>query len=79
MSLLLYPAKDGTEEMLSCVYNNDVPRFVRMKIFLVSITQCFTSLLPGFFYFFHGSKQWEFDPTAKKVIREIKSNSWFNC
>ncbi|PKU41796.1 matrix metalloproteinase-27-like [Limosa lapponica baueri] len=33
----------------------------------------------GFFYFFHGSKQWEFDPTAKKVIREIKSNSWFNC
>ncbi|KAF1590222.1 Matrix metalloproteinase-27, partial [Eudyptes moseleyi] len=33
----------------------------------------------GLFYFFHGSKQWEFDPTAKKVIREIKSNSWFNC
>ncbi|NXN07285.1 MMP27 protein, partial [Indicator maculatus] len=33
----------------------------------------------GLFYFFHGSKQWEFDPTAKKVTREIKSNSWFNC
>ncbi|NXN54206.1 MMP27 protein, partial [Rynchops niger] len=33
----------------------------------------------GFLYFFHGSKQWEFDPTAKKVLREIKSNSWFNC
>ncbi|NXU80222.1 MMP27 protein, partial [Oreotrochilus melanogaster] len=33
----------------------------------------------GFFYFFHGSKQWEFDPMAKKVIREMKSNSWFNC
>ncbi|NXP76088.1 MMP27 protein, partial [Ramphastos sulfuratus] len=33
----------------------------------------------GLLYFFHGSKQWEFDPTAKKVIREIKSNSWFNC
>ncbi|KFV87418.1 Matrix metalloproteinase-27, partial [Struthio camelus australis] len=33
----------------------------------------------GFFYFFHGTKQQEFDPTAKKVIREIKSNSWFKC
>ncbi|KGL80217.1 Matrix metalloproteinase-27, partial [Tinamus guttatus] len=33
----------------------------------------------GFFYFFHGSKQQEFDPNAKKVIREIKSNSWFKC
>ncbi|XP_074837838.1 matrix metalloproteinase-27-like [Carettochelys insculpta] len=33
----------------------------------------------GFFYFFHGSKQWEFDPNAKRVIRVMKSNSWFNC
>ncbi|XP_071411226.1 matrix metalloproteinase-27-like isoform X1 [Pithys albifrons albifrons] len=33
----------------------------------------------GLFYFFQGSKQWEFDPIAKKVIQETKSNSWFNC
>uniref|UniRef100_A0A8C9FSA8 Matrix metallopeptidase 27 n=1 Tax=Pavo cristatus TaxID=9049 RepID=A0A8C9FSA8_PAVCR len=33
----------------------------------------------GLFYFFHGSRQLKFDPTAKKVISEIKSNSWFNC
>lgn len=38
MSLLLYPAKDRTEEVLSCVYEDDVPCFVRMKLFLVSIT-----------------------------------------
>nr|AAC33733.1 matrix metalloproteinase [Gallus gallus] len=33
----------------------------------------------GLFYFFHGSRQLKFDPTAKRVISEIKSNSWFNC
>uniref|UniRef100_A0A8D0GH08 Matrix metallopeptidase 27 n=1 Tax=Sphenodon punctatus TaxID=8508 RepID=A0A8D0GH08_SPHPU len=33
----------------------------------------------GFLYFFHGSMQWEFDPNAKRVIRVLNSNSWFNC
>nr|XP_020667506.1 matrix metalloproteinase-27-like isoform X1 [Pogona vitticeps] len=33
----------------------------------------------GLFYFFQGSKQWEFDPNTKRVIRAMKSNSWFNC
>ncbi|XP_058400495.1 stromelysin-1 [Diceros bicornis minor] len=33
----------------------------------------------GFFYFFSGSSQFEFDPNAKKVTHVLKSNSWFNC
>ncbi|XP_006833838.1 PREDICTED: stromelysin-1 [Chrysochloris asiatica] len=33
----------------------------------------------GFFYFFSGSSQFEFDPNAKKVTHILKSNSWFNC
>ncbi|XP_076969235.1 stromelysin-1-like [Tamandua tetradactyla] len=33
----------------------------------------------GFFYFFDGSSQLEFDPNAKAVTRVLKSNSWFNC
>ncbi|XP_005378044.1 PREDICTED: stromelysin-1 [Chinchilla lanigera] len=33
----------------------------------------------GFFYFFSGSSQLEFDPNAKKVTHTLKSNSWFNC
>nr|XP_003415652.1 stromelysin-1 [Loxodonta africana] len=33
----------------------------------------------GFFYFFNGSSQFEYDPNAKKVTRILKSNSWFNC
>lgn len=33
----------------------------------------------GFFYFFTGSSQLEFDPNAKKVTHILKSNSWFNC
>ncbi|XP_008828166.1 stromelysin-1 [Nannospalax galili] len=33
----------------------------------------------GFFYFFRGSSQLEFDPNAKKVTHVLKSNSWFNC
>ncbi|XP_057624204.1 interstitial collagenase A-like isoform X1 [Chionomys nivalis] len=33
----------------------------------------------GFFYFFGGSSQLEFDPNAKKVTHVLKSNSWFNC
>ncbi|XP_036283578.1 stromelysin-1-like [Pipistrellus kuhlii] len=33
----------------------------------------------GFFYFFGGSTQWEFDPNAKKVTHVLKSNSWFHC
>ncbi|KAL7983291.1 hypothetical protein Chor_000167 [Crotalus horridus] len=35
--------------------------------------------LNGFFYFFHGSKQWEFDLKTKRVIGVMKSNSWLNC
>ncbi|XP_040833163.1 stromelysin-1 [Ochotona curzoniae] len=33
----------------------------------------------GFFYFFSGSSQLEFDPNAKKVTHILKSNSWFSC
>ncbi|XP_065482925.1 stromelysin-1-like [Caloenas nicobarica] len=33
----------------------------------------------GHFYFFHGSKQYEVDMKNKKLIRIMKSNSWFNC
>ncbi|XP_043854071.1 stromelysin-1-like [Dromiciops gliroides] len=33
----------------------------------------------GFFYFFSGSSQFEFDPNAKVVTRALKSNSWLNC
>ncbi|XP_001098400.2 stromelysin-1 [Macaca fascicularis] len=33
----------------------------------------------GFFYFFTGSSQLEFDPNAKKVTHTLKSNSWLNC
>ncbi|XP_066216840.1 stromelysin-1-like [Saccopteryx leptura] len=33
----------------------------------------------GFFYFFSGSSQLEFDPNAKKVTHILKSNSWLNC
>ncbi|KAH0625166.1 hypothetical protein JD844_033340 [Phrynosoma platyrhinos] len=33
----------------------------------------------GLFYFFHGSKQWEFDPNEKRVIRAMRSNTWLNC
>lgn len=33
----------------------------------------------GFFYFFNGASQLEFDPNAKKVTHVLKSNSWLNC
>ncbi|XP_004709061.1 stromelysin-1 [Echinops telfairi] len=33
----------------------------------------------GFFYFFNGASQFEFDPNAQKVTHVLKSNSWFNC
>ncbi|XP_020023665.1 stromelysin-1-like [Castor canadensis] len=33
----------------------------------------------GFYYFFSGSSQFEFDPNAKKVTHVLKSNSWFLC
>ncbi|XP_055971016.1 stromelysin-1-like [Sorex fumeus] len=33
----------------------------------------------GFFYFFHGSSQMEFDPNAKKVTHILKSNNWLDC
>ncbi|XP_037360252.1 matrix metalloproteinase-27 [Talpa occidentalis] len=33
----------------------------------------------GFFYFFRGSKQFEYDPKAKNVTRRMKTNTWFQC
>ncbi|XP_002754396.4 stromelysin-2 [Callithrix jacchus] len=33
----------------------------------------------GFFYFFSGSSQFEFDPNAKMVTHILKSNSWLHC
>ncbi|XP_004604865.1 stromelysin-2 [Sorex araneus] len=33
----------------------------------------------GFFYFFRGSSQLEFDPNAKKVTHILKSNNWLDC
>ncbi|XP_028746815.1 stromelysin-2 [Peromyscus leucopus] len=33
----------------------------------------------GFFYFFHGSSQFEFDPNARTVTHTLKSNSWLLC
>ncbi|XP_067423236.1 interstitial collagenase-like [Emydura macquarii macquarii] len=32
-----------------------------------------------YIYFFLGNKQYEFDPTTKRVVRVMRSNSWFNC
>ncbi|XP_006019004.1 stromelysin-1-like [Alligator sinensis] len=33
----------------------------------------------GYFYFFHGSNQYEIDTKTRKVIRIMKINAWFNC
>ncbi|XP_061484714.1 matrix metalloproteinase-27-like isoform X3 [Rhineura floridana] len=33
----------------------------------------------GFFYFFRGLKQWQFDLNAKEVVCVMKSNSWLKC
>uniref|UniRef100_A0A8C8Y0R9 Matrix metalloproteinase-27 n=1 Tax=Panthera leo TaxID=9689 RepID=A0A8C8Y0R9_PANLE len=33
----------------------------------------------GFFYFFRGSKQFEYDPKAKNITRMMKTNTWFQC
>ncbi|XP_060035704.1 matrix metalloproteinase-27 isoform X2 [Erinaceus europaeus] len=33
----------------------------------------------GFFYFFRGAKQFEYDPKAKNTTRVMKTNSWFQC
>ncbi|XP_008828130.1 matrix metalloproteinase-27 [Nannospalax galili] len=33
----------------------------------------------GFFYFFRGSKQFEYDITAKNVTRVMRINTWFQC
>ncbi|KAM4828208.1 stromelysin-1-like isoform 2-T2 [Thomomys bottae] len=33
----------------------------------------------GFYYFFSGSSQLEFDPNAKKVTHVLQSNSWLHC
>ncbi|XP_003472573.1 matrix metalloproteinase-27 [Cavia porcellus] len=33
----------------------------------------------GFFYFFRGSKQFEYDLKAKNITRVLRTNSWFKC
>lgn len=33
----------------------------------------------GFFYFFRGSKQFEYDPKARNITRMMKTNTWFQC
>uniref|UniRef100_A0A7M4FAZ2 Stromelysin-1-like n=1 Tax=Crocodylus porosus TaxID=8502 RepID=A0A7M4FAZ2_CROPO len=33
----------------------------------------------NYYYFFHGKKQFEFDPNAQKVTRVLKTNFWFSC
>uniref|UniRef100_A0A8C6HKI9 Matrix metalloproteinase-27 n=1 Tax=Mus spicilegus TaxID=10103 RepID=A0A8C6HKI9_MUSSI len=33
----------------------------------------------GFLYFFHGSRQFEYDMKAKNITQVIKTNSWFLC
>ncbi|XP_004416046.1 PREDICTED: stromelysin-1 [Odobenus rosmarus divergens] len=33
----------------------------------------------GFYYFFSGSSQREFDPNARQVTHALKSRSWLNC
>ncbi|XP_008072754.1 interstitial collagenase [Carlito syrichta] len=33
----------------------------------------------GFFYFFHGTRQYKFDPKTKRILTLLKANSWFNC
>ena len=33
----------------------------------------------GFLYFFHGTRQYEFDPKTKRILTLQKANSWFNC
>ncbi|NWX83811.1 MMP3 protein, partial [Nothoprocta pentlandii] len=33
----------------------------------------------NFFYFFHGRKQFEFDPSKKRVTRLLKTTFWFPC
>ncbi|XP_006887410.1 PREDICTED: stromelysin-1-like [Elephantulus edwardii] len=52
------------------------------------ITENFPGVVPkidavfqefGFFYFFSGSSQFEFDPNAKMVTQKLKTNSWLGC
>ncbi|XP_076431734.1 matrix metalloproteinase-27 isoform X3 [Peromyscus maniculatus bairdii] len=33
----------------------------------------------GFFYFFRGSRQFEYDIKAKNVTRVMRTNTWFHC
>lgn len=43
------------------------------------VSSFFLSVSAGFFYFFHGSSQFEFDPNARTVTHTLKSNSWLMC
>ncbi|NXP07235.1 MMP1 collagenase, partial [Thinocorus orbignyianus] len=33
----------------------------------------------GYVYLFHGTTQFQFDPRTKRIVRQMKSTSWFNC
>ncbi|XP_029812904.1 interstitial collagenase-like [Suricata suricatta] len=33
----------------------------------------------GFFYFFHGRRQYKFDPKTKRILTLLKTNSWITC
>ncbi|XP_004689108.1 PREDICTED: interstitial collagenase isoform X1 [Condylura cristata] len=33
----------------------------------------------GYFYFFHGTRQYKFDSKTKRILTLLKANSWFNC
>ncbi|XP_021028391.1 stromelysin-2 [Mus caroli] len=66
----------------------DETRHVMDKGFPRQITDDFPGIEPqvdavlhefGFFYFFRGSSQFEFDPNARTVTHILKSNSWLLC
>ncbi|XP_063161920.1 matrix metalloproteinase-27-like [Candoia aspera] len=59
--------------------DEDYPRKIRDDFPAVGQKIDAAFQLNGLFYFFHGSKQWEFDLKTKRVIRVMKSSSWLNC
>ncbi|KAF5921100.1 hypothetical protein HPG69_018500 [Diceros bicornis minor] len=57
----------GVEKKLMLYYR-------RLNVSLFS-----SSIFTGFFCFFSGSSQFEFDPNAKMVTCILKSNNWLYC
>uniref|UniRef100_A0A8C3XZR6 Matrix metallopeptidase 27 n=1 Tax=Catharus ustulatus TaxID=91951 RepID=A0A8C3XZR6_CATUS len=74
INILGFPKEESTDSMEKGYPRLTVDEFPGISQRVDAVFQ-----QKGLFYFFHGSKQWEFDPIAKKVIREMESNSWFNC